>query len=345
MTTPDYSEMLTRTIIWTAVACAALLFAVVPATAQIVEGVGERALGMGGAFVAVASDSSATWWNPAGLADGPFFDLSTGRAVDDRRETLPAGRDKTSSFAFSTPVIGGSFYRFVLTDAAAVAPIGQVSADRQSGEALVGLRSWSASAFGATIVQTLVEGTHVGATLKYVRGTLRSGTTATATSPDSALDQAGDLAGGKAEGQFDLDVGALATAGALRLGLVVRNVRAPTFADGAFTLPRQSRVGIAIAAEQAGGPPLTISFDADLRAYPTGNGMRRVVAVGAEQWFAGKRFGLRGGARFNQVGATERALTAGASLALRSGSYFEAHVVGGGSPAERGWGTGVRVSF
>jgi hypothetical protein len=209
----------------------------------------------------------------------------------------------------------------------------------------VGLRSWSGSSFGATIVQTLVEGTHVGATLKYVRGTFRTGTSVFATSPEVALDEAGDLEGGKAEGRFDLDVGALATAGAVRVGVMVRNVRAPRFATGAFTLPRQSRVGVAISAEQVGGPPLTISADADLRAYATGEGMRRVVAVGAEQWLAGKRLGLRAGARFNQVGRGERALTAGASLALRSGSYVEAHVVGGGSPAEQGWGTGVRVSF
>src|SRR5258705_3041766 len=45
-------------------------------SAQIVESVGNRALGMGGAFVAVATDSSATWWNPAGLAIGPFADVA-----------------------------------------------------------------------------------------------------------------------------------------------------------------------------------------------------------------------------------------------------------------------------
>ena len=31
-------------------------------------GTGARALGMGGAFVGVADDASATYWNPAGLA-------------------------------------------------------------------------------------------------------------------------------------------------------------------------------------------------------------------------------------------------------------------------------------
>ena len=34
-------------------------------------GVGSRALGMGGAFVAVASDVTAGYWNPAGLVDAP----------------------------------------------------------------------------------------------------------------------------------------------------------------------------------------------------------------------------------------------------------------------------------
>ena len=55
-----------------------------PADAQAIETVGARALGMGGAFVAVANDSTATWWNPAGLAAGPFVDLTVtgGRAPD-----------------------------------------------------------------------------------------------------------------------------------------------------------------------------------------------------------------------------------------------------------------------
>src|SRR5438094_8616567 len=37
--------------------------------AQTFDQVGERAQGMGGAFVAVADDASAIYWNPAGLAN------------------------------------------------------------------------------------------------------------------------------------------------------------------------------------------------------------------------------------------------------------------------------------
>ncbi|MEQ1759039.1 MAG: hypothetical protein ABL986_12020 [Vicinamibacterales bacterium] len=318
---------------------------VVPATAQIVESVGERALGMGGAFVAVASDSSATWWNPAALADGPFFDLSIGRATEARDFGFPAGRDRVSGFALSTPVVGASFRRVALVSTAPVASIGQPAGGRENEGGQTALTAWSGSALGGTIVQTLFDGTHVGATLKYVRGAIRTGTAAPGSSPETAIDQAGDLDDGRAESQFDLDIGALATAGAVRLGVVVRNVRAASFGDGAFRLPRQARVGVAFSAEAAGGPPLTVSVDADLREYESGSGRRRVIAVGAEQWLAGKRLGLRAGARFNQAGHEERALTAGASIAIGRGSILEAHVVGGGSPAEQGWGTGVRVSF
>src|SRR5882672_3637222 len=87
-----------------------------PSSAQIVESVGNRALGMGGAFVAVASDSTATWWNPAGLATGPFADVSLGRGVTDIKESLPARRDRVSWFAATAPAIGFSYYRLRITD-------------------------------------------------------------------------------------------------------------------------------------------------------------------------------------------------------------------------------------
>src|SRR5881398_1203079 len=54
---------------------AALLTAPRAVDAQSFELVGIRAQGMGGAFVAVADDASATWWNPAGLASGAYFNV------------------------------------------------------------------------------------------------------------------------------------------------------------------------------------------------------------------------------------------------------------------------------
>lgn len=49
-----------------------------PLSAQTFGQIGERAQGMGGAFVAIADDASAIYWNLAGLATGAYFDVQLG---------------------------------------------------------------------------------------------------------------------------------------------------------------------------------------------------------------------------------------------------------------------------
>jgi len=314
-------------------------------SAQIVESVGNRALGMGGAFVAVASDSTATWWNPAGLATGPFSDISLGRAVTDLREAVPARRDRVSWFAATSPVVGFSYYRLRITDIQGFGPTGEGAVNRQDTRADVSVRSFSARSLGLTVVQSLLPGVHAGATLKYVRGTLRAGIDEGTRDVSDLLERGEDLEGGDAESRFDLDAGLIGAAGPIRIGAVMRNVRHPEFRDGRFTLPRQTRVGAALDLEKTGGPPFVAAIDADVKTYATATGDRRVLAVGAEQWLWSKRIGVRGGARFNRVGAQERATTAGVSIAARNGLYVEGLIVRGGSDAERGWGIGTRVTF
>ena len=313
-------------LIGIALLCAAMIGLPSPAPAQIVESVGNRALGMGGAFVAVASDSSATWWNPAGLAAGPFLDLTLARASTRVDERPSAWRNRTSWFAIATPPFGFGYYRFRLTDIQPFGPTDQAGGGREDRGVGNPPRSLSASQAGVTVVQSVVSGVHAGTTLKYLRGT---------------------LSGGETQGRFDLDVGVMAIAGSLRAGAVVRNVTAPEFSapDAALRLPRQFRVGAAFDPERATGVPLTISLDADVRAYDPGSGERRVVAAGAEQWFMAKRFGVRAGGRFNTVGLRQRSATAGATVEVRSGLYVEGHVVRGGSADEQGWGLAARVSF
>jgi hypothetical protein len=299
-----------------------LATSVEPLQAQTVETVGSRALGMGGAFVAVADDSSATWWNPAGLAAGALVDLSIGTAGGDAGDALPARHTPAWWLSLGTPPLGVSYYRLRITDIALIDPTAQGEADREDQGAAVPTRSLTASQVGATFVQTVVSGVHAGTTLKYVRG---------------------DADGGPPTGTFDLDVGLLAVGDHLAGGVVVRNVRQPVV--GGVRLDRQVRLGLALRQVAAGPAEVTVALDGDARAYDTVLGERQVVAVGGEAWVFDRRVGLRAGVRFNTTGAEERAWTAGGSLAVRSGVYVEGHLALGGNRAERGWGVAARASF
>jgi hypothetical protein len=293
-------------------ACLVLVLSssVAPARAQIVETAGGRAPGMGGAFVAVADDSSATWWNPAGLAAGPFLDLGVTRTPN------------ATSFAIGTPPFGVSYYSYDVTNIRRNNTTASDEASRQVGRA--GIAEVEASQLGVTLLQTLLPGIHVGTTVKYVRGGADEGETTH---------------------HADLDVGALAVTGAVRLGLVARNLTEPELADGAYVLPRQVRVGAAFDAAQVAGPPLLVAIDADLRTYWDGSGERRVVAVGAEHWLFERRLGIRAGARFNTAGDEARTGTAGLTVSPRAGLFIDGFVARGGTADEEGWGLAARVSF
>jgi hypothetical protein len=276
-----------------------------PASAQIVETAGSRSLGMGGAFVAVADDSSATWWNPAGLAAGPFFDLAIGAGTT------------SSGIAAATPPFGISYYRFEVTGD----PIEDAAAGREDRRAEAPL-SLVSSQLGVTLVQTLLDGMHAGATVKFVRS---------------------GVFGGSSGSTGDVDVGLLAVAGAFRIGGVARNLRAPVVAG--TRLDRQVRIGVAFDGDRAGLAPLMVSIDADVRAYAASSGRRRVVAIGAERWFSERRLGVRAGARVNTAGGEEKAATAGVSVAVRAALYVDGHAVFGGAADDRGWGVAGRISF
>jgi hypothetical protein len=334
-----------------ALLCAALASVSAPASAQIAEAVGSRALGMGGAFVAVASDSSATWWNPAGLAAGPFVDVALGLGVTEKPGGPPGRRDAVRWFTLATPPLGLSYYRLRITDIQpSAASTGAGGANREDRGAGVPVRSLAAGQLGVTVLRTIFSGIHAGTTLKYVRGTVRGARESGALRPSELLDRGDALEGGEAESRFDLDLGLLAVAGPIRLGGAVRNVLEPEFGgevagQPGMRLPRQIRVGGAFSSEDTTGVPLTVALDADLRAYPSSTGDRRVIALGAEHWVGSKRVGIRGGGRFNTTGARERSATAGVSVLVRSGTFVDAHAVRGGSSDDRGWGVAARISF
>ena len=288
---------------------------------------------MGGAFIAVANDSSATWWNPAGLATGPFIDASMASARTEVAGRQPARRDRVTSAAFGTPPFGVGYYHLYITDIRAL-PTAQGPAGREDGLASVPKRSLYASQLGVTFVQSVFPGVHAGTTLKYVR-----------------VDTGEEAERRQAQGVFDLDVGVIAVRGPLRIGGVVRNIREPEFgvdvasvSSARARIPRQYRIGVAFDGEAVGRVPLTIALDADVRTYETLSGDRRVVAAGAERWLFERRLALRVGGRINTVGGHERAVTGGASIFIRRGLCVDGHLVGGGTTDERGWGLAARVS-
>src|SRR3954464_2953882 len=95
-----------------------------PVAAQSFDILGTRAAGMGGAFVAVADDATAVYWNPAGLAlGGAYFSLvmETGQDKAEPDDLAVAGRRSANIIALSTPPLGLSYYRLSSTTGA---PIG-----------------------------------------------------------------------------------------------------------------------------------------------------------------------------------------------------------------------------
>jgi hypothetical protein len=317
-----------------------------PATAQSFESVGERALGMGGAFVAVANDSSATWWNPAGLAAGPFLDVAIGRGTGTADARLPASRTGVWSFSLSTPPLGLSYYGLKITEIRPALPTGSTEAGREDRAAGEGFRSLSISQFGATVLHTITTGVTAGATVKYVRGTARG----RGFDPADAgveipelLDAGDDLEGAEADGTVDVDLGLLATRGAVRVGVTARNLRAPRL--GGRKLPRQVRAGAAFDGAAAGTVPVMVSVDADLGRYDGVGGDRRVIALGVEHWLMPQRLAIRAGARFNTAGEQDRTVTAGASVAARAGLFIDGYAAAGGDSGGRGWGIAARASF
>src|SRR6266567_2804837 len=133
------------------------------ARAQDYEGVGIRAKGMAGAFVAVADDATASWWNPAGLASGAYLNsiIEFGH--------LDQG-DQSKAIAVAFPALGLSYYRLIISELQPVASIGANTDSRQDqGPLGVGVRRLEVSQFGTTVGQSIGEHLVVASTLKLVR--------------------------------------------------------------------------------------------------------------------------------------------------------------------------------
>lgn len=315
-----------------AAAFALILLTAASASAQPFEAVGARALGMGGAFVAVADDASATWWNPAGLASGPIvsvvFDRSTFDTGAEQFGGAFAPRDRSGTLvAFTTLPLGVSYTRLRSTW---LVP----SVEGTEARSLV-------THHGAiTVVQTLWPGIVAAANLKYVRGSAFSGPVEGQT-PEDAFDRVNDLIG-RSSGAFDADLGLMARKGPLKAGLTVRNIREPEFetADGvALSLPRMVRAGVSYAPYSN----VVLAADLDLTSVDIAGDDRRMLAFGGE--YRVRLAAVRAGMRLDTDGEALPSASIGASYAVRNGMWVDLWATLGGDDAERGWGASGRIVF
>jgi hypothetical protein len=314
---------------------ACLVLAATAASAQqVFESVGGRALGMGGAFVAVADDSSAVFWNPAGLASGDPAGVTIGWVK------FQSGNRTGSPSA-------GQAVRHATLYSVGSQPLGLSYGTLQATSLFSGTggtltaETLRVSQYGATILQSVAPGVIVGSTLKVLRG-FASSAPVTSGTVSEALD-AGDALKGDSVTRFDYDIGVMLDADHFRLGLTVKNLREPSFpnlAGTAIVLRQQARVGLAVLPTDG----LTLAMDVDLDTVDLRDGLRRMIAFGGEDR-VGRRFAFRGGVRWSLEGERRRVASVGASFSVKKGYWLDGHYTQGDLDADRGFGVTLRAGF
>lgn len=312
----------------------ALLLTATSASAQPFETIGSRALGMGGAFVAVADDASAAFWNPAGLASGQPAGATIEWVrfrVGDREakwQTHPV--DRTTRFVSlgTWPI------------AVSILDVDEARVTGVNGER----GQWFSSRhYGLSLLQTLTEGFVVGTTLRYVRSKAAVGPVGTFFT-EAALDEVRALPTQSSQ-SFDLDLSAMYDARVFRLGATVRNLRAPSLpAPGGESVVqfRESRVGLAILPKDG----VTLAMDMDLETVVVAGTPYRLLAGGGE-FRVSRAIVLRAGARRNrEVPMADGWLaTAGAGLAVKPGTWLDVHAAFGPGDTGRRLGGGLRAGW
>jgi hypothetical protein len=326
-------------------------------TAEAVEFavVGPRAVGMGGAGVAVTTDSLATYWNPAGLAMTQTVDIraqASAQGIDRRdvRKTLDSieDLDKTNPANIGR---GQELANRINQPGASLSAIGSAGLYFKGhlGEHAFGFNVSDVATSGAFVTRqvTVVGGPPVtidgqmtfrglearqaafsyayafadktfavGITGKVIQGAAYSGT-ATINGNDIKLSD--NFGKSKQSTDFGIDVGAIYRPSSwLRFGVIAKDINQPEFdaPDGTkFKLNPQIRGGIAINPYSS----LTLTGDVDATSNKTlvPGQKSQVLSLGAEQTILSEFLSLRIGALKNmQDAASPFTPTAGFGLRI-----------------------------
>jgi hypothetical protein len=304
---------------------------------------------MAGAFVGVADDATAVYWNPAGLATGAFasfvFDYGITDSFSDIDEPLRSGNRLTAGIiALSLPPLGLTYYRMgeYATAPLEAAVTNSVSREevRRTVQAVV------TTTVGATVLQSITDYLVVGTTLKLVRGEAARNSIGQTTSRD-ALHLAGQMPR-SSETTGDLDAGVMVSSGHVRAGTVARNLTTPSFdvdeSGHEVQLDRQVTAGVGWGSGWPGISRVVVGVDADVTRRHAVDGDRRDLAIGAEVWWARQRLGVRGGVRSSTLGERRSSVSSGLSAGIANGVFLEAQAAIGAAD-QRSWNVGARITF
>lgn len=295
---------------------------------------------MGGAFVAVADDASAVYWNPAGLAlGGSYFSLVIdGTQSKAEPDVLShAGRNSSTLIALTTLPFGLSYYRSSVTRVSSPVTF--------AASALPSVERLTTHHAGLTLVQSVTSHVAVATTVKFVRG-IASSESFISADPDDLLDESSSLPS-RATTKADVDLGVLASMGKWRAGLTLRNLAEPDFATPSGTeieLDRQARAGVAF----TGLPGVILAADVDLMRARGTLGDVRNVAAGAEKRIVPRvtvRAGVRANTLSDEPGGHATVGAFGATVSTFRSLLIDGQMTVGSKFGDRGWGIAARLVY
>lgn len=329
--------------------------------------VGPRAAGMGGAGVAVTTDSLATYWNPAGLAMSQTVDIrvqgtvqgidrlgviDTVKEINDLNKTNPANTGRAQGLAdkinqpgatvsgigtaglYFKGYWGNSAFGFNVSDVASTGgfvktPISVTGTGPFQVNGQFAVRGFEARQAALSYAYAFADRTFaIGATVKAIQGAAYTGLLDVNMASDS--DNIQDSFGkAQLSTAVSVDVGAVFRPTSwLRVAVVGKDLTAPTFdAPDGSQFKLDPQARGGIAINPDSS--LTLTFDGDITSNKTlVPGLKsRVLSAGAEQTILGDFLALRVGVLKNLEDA-KSAFTPTAGFGIR---FFALRIdVGGG---------------
>jgi len=258
-------------------------------------GWGARPYGMGGAFVAIADDGNAAFWNPAGL---------------DQLEQKELG------FMYAKPYLGLEGVDWGLFSFSYAHPVKR----KKFGVFSLNTTSFSIenlyreSTFSLSYAWLVSQAVHGGLSVKYLHHSYRWD--AETKGFDDPVVNAGD-----SRGNISFDVGTLIKPGRFSFGAVLKNINQPDV--GLFypdKVPLEARAGLAYNfGDLKAFEDTVLTFDTSYINRDWAKADLMTYYLGGESWFSYRTFALRGGLNFTQANVSE--LTFGISLNKAVGAF------------------------